>query len=240
MSQETKPNTTINLQHSKRQPFNLTATDQAEIELLSLCQNIGAPLYAYDAIMKWACDASLRGHVFTPGTGSRKRQTVLYELYDRFDMNGTLPVLKQVTPRQSVVIFDFKQMALSLLSDSNLMIRENLTLPQDITTPHPVEATSVSEISTASWYANAHSNCCKNPNDVLAGIILFIDKAVTHTYDQQSLEPVMFSFIFFKNSVRDKREAWRPLGYIPKQKNPKNARMVRENVSRAFFMISKL
>ena len=109
MSQETKPNATINLQHSKRQPFNLTATDQAEIELLSLCQNIGAPLYAYDAIMKWACDASLRGHVFTPGTGSRKQQTVLYELYDRFDMNGTLPVLKQVTPRQSVVIFDFNR-----------------------------------------------------------------------------------------------------------------------------------
>ena len=53
------------------------------------------------------------------------------------------------------------------------------------------------------------------PNDILCGIIAYIDKLAIDKHGHLSLEPIYFTLSIFNHAARNKPEAWRPLGYIP-------------------------
>jgi hypothetical protein len=69
--------------HSAAQ-FNVD--DQALVDLLNLCYDMGVPNYAFDKIMDWARDAHQRGYDFRPKQPSR--EVVLCNLAERLQLSG--------------------------------------------------------------------------------------------------------------------------------------------------------
>jgi hypothetical protein len=71
-------------------------------------------------------------------------------------------------------------------------------------------------IDTGDVYRTAYKNLCTRPNQVVCGIICYIDKLATGRHGHLPLEPFYFTLSSFNKKNRNRPEAWRPLGYIPK------------------------
>jgi hypothetical protein len=116
-----------------------------------------------------------------------------------------------------VPVHDARAMIESLLysslanDDSNLLFPN----PEDPLAPPPTEVTSIADIDTGRVYRNAYNTLCHRPNHLLCGIICYIDKLATDRHGHLSLEPVYFTLSIFKQKIRNRPDAWRPLGYIP-------------------------
>jgi hypothetical protein len=189
-----------------------TVDDLVHLRLMNLCQDIGAPLYAFDSIMNWAHDAKSSGYQFP--TDAPSRRTYLDRLYTQFNMHNIKPFETEVPlfpdKLANVVTFSFQDMALSLLSDESLMQPENLLW----NTIHEQETHIRSDINSGSWFKQASIKLCLNGKDVLCPIILFIDKTVIDTFSKWTLEPVLFTLGIFNLSTRNLSNAWRPLGLV--------------------------
>ena len=91
-------------------------------------------------------------------------------------------------------------MVYSLLSDPDLMRPENLLIPQG---DNPFVAfvrnlTHYEDIDTGSVYLNAYKKFCNiSDRDLLAGIMLFIDKTHTDVQGRLWLEQVTFTLGIF-------------------------------------------
>ena len=114
-----------------------------------------------------------------------------------------------------VTSFNFKEMLFSLLSDPELMQEENLLLDPTDPCSLPEESDFLDEINTGSVYRTAHGTCCTKPNDLLCGIIIYVDKTVMGPWTKNTLEPVQFTLAIFNKEARKSHKFWRPLGYIP-------------------------
>jgi hypothetical protein len=186
-----------------------TLDDAVHLRLMNLCQQIRAPMYAFDHILQWAQQANLTGYNFPTDAPSRK--TYLDGLYKQFNMQGAKPIETEITlhpdKKATVVTFSFTEMVHSLLSDKVLMDSTNLIL-------QPSDPDICGDINTGSWYHSAHAKLCTSPQDILCPIILFIDKTQIDTQSKWSLEPVLFTLGIFNRSTRNLSQAWRPLGLV--------------------------
>jgi hypothetical protein len=101
---------------------------------------------------------------------------------------------------------------LSFAKDNNNLLFLN---PDDPLAPPPSVVQNIADINTGDVYWTAHKNLCTCPNQVICGIICYIDKLATDRHVHLSLEPVYFTLSIFNKKTRNRPEAWRPLGYIP-------------------------
>jgi hypothetical protein len=196
--------------HDTQPKTPIMTQDRMQVGLLKILKDISAPLCAYDRIMNWASMSAHDGYDFSSGNFPSCR-AVMNRLYNEFHLDNVSPMstcVELTCAHVDVVTFNFREMMCSLLTDPNLMQEENLVFWK-----HPLEApcpnpTHVDEINTSTWYWHAHQTLCTNPNDLLCGIILFIDKTHTDTIGKLTLEPVSFTLSIFKHSVRTKSSAW--------------------------------
>ena len=115
--------------------------------------------------------------------------------------------------------FDIITSIFTLLTDTELMVNENLLL-NDISFTNPNsdlsnESTIVSDFHHGSAFKRAHKKLCTHPIDILIPIIPFIDGTPIDPYGRNKLEVVMFTLGIFKQSTRNKTSCWRLLGYLP-------------------------
>jgi hypothetical protein len=101
---------------------------------------------------------------------------------------------------------------LSLAKDNNNLLFPN---PDDPLAPPPSVVQNIADIGTGDVYWTAYKNLCTRPNQVICGIICYIDKLATDRHGHLSLEQVYFTLSIFNQKTRNRPEAWRPLGYIP-------------------------
>ena len=191
--------------------------EYVEVELLQLCRSLQTPLYGYDAIMKWANSAALQGYTFPSNAPSRN--TVIQQLYNRFDLNGIKPKIESVIldggGTSEVVTFDFKEMIQSLLNDKRLMQDDYLVFCNDDPLSAPLPSAYLGELCTGKWFAKAYQKLCKEEGDFLCPILLYIDGTKIDLHGRLSLKPVMFTLGIFNQETRRKPYAWRPLGFLP-------------------------
>lgn len=189
--------------------------DRAQVSLLSILKDIGAPLNAYSKIMDWAAECHNDGYRFPINYPSR--ENVLQRMFDEFDLNGIKPKIVTLTlengGKAEVAVFDFLQMVRSLLSDPELMKDENLVFENDALERPPKKA-RIGEVNTGRWHRKAYKNLCRDPLDLLCSLTLFIDKTHTALLGKLNLEPVSFTLNIFKREIRNQAKAWRPLGYV--------------------------
>ena len=186
-------------------------------QLIKLLNDTNSPLNLYDKIMKWAVHSVKNGFQFAKGFPSR--QKVVTEMSNVCCLNGLAPrqkPLKLTNNRQTLVnYFDFEQQCFSILSNPDLMSDENLSFPND----NPCHYSRVNKnvlncIEDGQLFQDTAASVCKYPNDFCLGIKLFIDATHTDVHSNWMLDPVMFTFTFFKNEVTQSDNAWRTLGLI--------------------------
>ncbi len=197
-----------------------TTEELLSIRLLSLMRDIGAPLKTYGKIVSLFKDAITDRVVLT--TTFRHRHTAIKHFSKRFGMKGLYPtILTQPSPINNryypVPVHNAQAMIESLLYSSLAQDESNLLFPNpdDPLDPPPDEVTMIADIDTGKSYRHAYKKLCHQPNHVLCGIIVYIDKLATDRHGYLSLEPVCFTLSIFNQKTRNPPEAWRPLGYVP-------------------------
>ena len=128
-----------------------------EVDILSFCNKIDAPLYAYDELMKILKKHRVLNDI-VPGEINSK-STLENNIRRRHEyLKGTKPIMKVATledgSRIEVVTFDFVAMLGSLLNDTKCMEDSCLTFPNDNPYCHPFETGVRDEFHTGSWYQN--------------------------------------------------------------------------------------
>ena len=197
-------------------PFSVG--DVMKSRLLSLLLGTRSPLYMYDQIMSFCSTAQEAGFIFE--SCPPRRTTVLKEFQNRFNMNDLTPQVKQAILHDGklidVVCFDFMAQVKNLLTNDTLMSPQNVSF--DFVNPCKApQPTSVrSEFHTGTWWIDAHEYLCSQPNDFLVPLMFFIDKTHTVEKGKYTMEPVLMSLGIFTTNVRNKVNAWRPIGLIPK------------------------
>ena len=153
----------------------------------------------------------------------RTRESVLTELEKEYgfqnlrakEIKVTLPKTEK---KVEIVVFPFGEHLTSLLTDPIAIKEKNLLV--DLTDPFKKPELGgtnqcFEDIDTGDAYKKAHHKYCNDTKDLLAPVILFVDKSHNDTKGKITLEPIMFTLGLFKRHFRNKPEAWRPLGYIP-------------------------
>ena len=185
---------------------------------------------AFKEIMNWAQDAFRTGYQFNPKTTNYQSQIQQMEKYSNLRsirphtketyLQNSMANVADTTPIK-VVCCDFTSMLISLLQDKTINRKENLVVNQDDYFSKYVSPNGkLGEINSGSWYENAYSTMIKDPsNDFLLPIIFAMDKTTTSSTARMSVYAVMFTTTIFDYKTRNQAHAWRPLGYIPIEKN---------------------
>jgi hypothetical protein len=198
---------------------NYSAVERLSIRLLRILRDIGAPFDTYGTIMEMVSDA-VRDKVFITTT-YRSRDNAIKHFANRYELSSMYPTFKtQPSPDgrvYPVVVHDAKAMIESLLYSPLMDNHDNLLFPNPdnpLEGPPPL-SDMLADVDTGKAYRRAHSLLCTEPNHLLCGIILYIDKIATDRHGHLSLEPVYFTLTMFNRKTRNQPQAWRPLGYIP-------------------------
>ena len=82
--------------------------------------------------------------------------------------------------------------------------------------PPPFDETKISEVLTGDWYSRTHSDTINCSDQLLAGLILGIDRSHCQSAQTErlSLEPVYFTLPIIPLRHRTQLYGWRILGYI--------------------------
>ena len=186
-------------------------------QLLKMLNDTNSPLYLYEKIMDWAIQSVDNGFKFCRDYHSREKLLKL---------SATVCCLKelapkhhevelQTSPRTNVVYVDFEQQCFSLLTCPKLMKDENLSFPNDNPCDYKrKDKNNLSCIEDGDMFQNTAMEICNHPKDFCLGIKFFIDATHTDVHSNWMLDPVMFTFTFFKNNVTRSHDAWRNLGFI--------------------------
>jgi hypothetical protein len=177
------------------------------IRLLGIMRDIGAPLKTYGRIVALFKDVITDREPIT--TTFRQRHTAINHFSERFSMKGLYPtVLTQPSPLNNcfypVPVPNAQAMIESLLYSSLAKDDNNLLFPNpdDPLAPPPLVVQNIADIDTGDVYRTAYKNLCTRPNQVICGIICYIDKLATDRHGHLSLEPVYFTLSIFNQKTR--------------------------------------
>lgn len=195
---------------------NPSKSEMASMKLLKILDDLQAPLYGYDVIMKWAAESFLDGYQFQ--CNFPKRQAVLGHLRKRFYPNQPQPFISNIHPTPNkkiqIVRFPFVSALLDLITNEDLMNPHNLLLnPTDPFAKYVPD--HLDDVLSARWYAKTYENIISDPeNEFLLPLIFYIDKTHIDVFGRLTLEPLQFTLGIFKRKLRNLPKAWRVLGYI--------------------------
>ena len=205
--------------HGEGSPY--TNAHRVEIILLKILIEIEAPLWAFEDLMDWACDAYQTGYNFMPRQKQYKAQ--VENITKWLGMEHMQPQEVTVTlpgkiPGQTIKVttFDFISQFHSLLSDPELQQLSNLTVnPDNPFSKYRPPDGLLGECLSGSWYQSAWEHM-ENAElgDFMIPIILYIDKTLMSKSEKLSIFPVQMSLGIFTEVARRSSRAWRPLGYI--------------------------
>ena len=208
----------------KDHPLMFTCDQKWTIALLKLLDNMNAPDYAFEAIIKWGRAAKDDNYSFHPegGLSRSKNVDILFQ-----SMNNAKQLLPSVQPVPTqnetfcdVITFDFVPQLLRLLQNRRIMTQENLVLDmQNPLQQYKSPNGDIGEALSGSVYRDAYSKYVKHPSrELFVPIIQWIDRTSVTGNDRFSLKPYMFTPAIFTEKFRRKIEAWGYHGLLPKSR----------------------
>ena len=200
--------------------------DLAKLDLLKILHRHNCHNSAYKDMLKWHVHYHSL-HLVSPTSEFKSndynRDKFISTLENRFDMTHMRPTIQQVkiteTESIKVSVFDFKQQLLSILRDKDLMHPSNLVVDKMVSVANGYKSPLISDIQDGEWYLCAlkHYNDLYgvDPDRLVCGVILTMDKTHTDWKGKLCLEPVQFTLSIFNKDVRKRNsKCWRCLGYI--------------------------
>lgn len=244
---------------------DITKDDIITIKLLHLLsgeRNI--PLTLFEKIMSWRNwsvemkPQPVQVRNIKKNRIIRKRNIILSHYTSILKLNhltsNSVSIRSLSCPNHYVPVqhFSFKSMMISMLSDPNLMTDANLlinprTLRNKVNFDTNV-APIIGDINTGSWYqrtekdvVSQHERSNNQSPLLFVPIILFVDAISIDMYSNLQLTPVTFTLSIFNKAARNRKENWRPLGFIasPHVKAKLEAEMKLQDVHNCLKIILK-
>ena len=200
-------------------------TDQKwTVSLLKILDEMNAPDYAFESILKWARSASADNYSFYPDGGLSRLRNIDGLFSSMKNAKQLLPSVYTVAcPHGSpcdVIAFDFVPQLLSLLQSRDLMTQANLVI--DMNNPlarYESIDNVIGEAMTGQVYRDAYDRLITDPSKQLfVPIIQWIDRTSVTGNDRFSLKPYMFTPAIFTETMRRTIQAWGYHGFLPKHK----------------------
>ena len=191
--------------------------DAASVELLYLLKQANCSLGVYDSVLKW-----VKSHNPDDLAGMSGRESMTKKLIKRYNYDHLRPIdVKCYLPGAGTTVtlttHDFIACLHSLLTNEELMKRDNLLFDPANPTAKPQHGEELGDINTGSAYVDGWAKYCTDDGrDVMIPIIFFIDGTYVDSLGKHTLEPVCFTLGCFNYETRCKPEAWRTLGFIKK------------------------
>jgi len=177
-----------------------------EIKLLKNLNKLGAPLYAYSSIMKWAYEANVEEFNFN--TQSKTYHQVVDKLEKMLNMKAvqpntlTVPLIDS-TLKMDVVVFDVPTLLATLFNDSKLNQYKNLVVnKQDRFSKYIPEDNWIGEVNSGQWYNTAYNNLIKDKDvDFLCPLILASNKTTLSNMGDLHVDAIFMSTSIFNCQV---------------------------------------
>lgn len=120
-----------------------------------------------------------------------------------------------------VTCFNFSSMLSSLMNDKCCNKMSNLVVNSKDPFGKYVSPTGkLGEVNSGHWYHDAYKSKVKDSNNgFLIPIIIALDKTTISNATPLHIFIIMLTTITFKQSISNQANAWRPLGYIPIDRN---------------------
>ena len=223
-SDEEEEDTVVDTTMQQKYVYAYTVDMMVESNLMQLMIDIGAPLYAYQKVYKWAKDAYKLGYKFDAKATTYDSQ--IKQMQSQSYLKRIWPVMETVSlPGDNQLVdiceFDFTTMLAALLDDKEVNQDCNLVVNKDdhfawYESPNG----KLGEVNSGHWYQQAYDNKVMDPNkDFLMPIILAMDKTTISNSAHLHVFAVMFTTTIFDLKTCNKAHAWRLLGYIPIDRN---------------------
>ena len=186
--------------------------------LMNLLDEMRAPLNSFDKISDFIqASANFGADLTVPPT---RRETLINNAANQLQLNGLRP-FQRIIPLDGggsleVTCFDFKSQLLDLLCEQRLCDELLIDWECPSQPPSSFPLDQLSEIITGDWYKRTHAERIKHEDQLLAGLILGIDRSHVQAAQTErlSLEPVYFTLPIIPLHHRRQDYAWRVLGYV--------------------------
>ena len=211
----------------QKEYFLLTKPEEMYADLFHLLQVANAPRNLFDKIVEWGFSHSST----LSRTGNKKsRMTamkhVMQKLYN--DDKMYLPTKSQIQlssgRKISITKFSLRAAMVEMLSDADLMTRENLLwdIDEPWKLPEPEGHHMYGEPNTGTWHSRAVNFVQKkfggsNRKVLLLPMAFFIDGLKIDKYSKLKCEAVIGNWLIFKRKCRNKVQSWFPLGFVEDQ-----------------------
>jgi hypothetical protein len=190
-----------------------------QYHLLALADKHRLPLYAYDVISHHVHVAALHGVDLTEPP--LRRNALIKQASNQLSLDALrpsqVPVILKGGGTINVTTFDFPSLVTHLLSDHRLCDDLLINWRDPSQPPNIVnQDTHYSEVLTGDWYKRTHRKMITKSDQLLAGLILGMDRSHVQSGSTQrlSLEPVYFTLPIIPLHHRRQRYGWRILGYV--------------------------
>ena len=178
-----------------------TAISKLQIRLNDVINRHKAPLLLYDEIVHLINDY-ISSENFSKYGKLKTRQSFLRQMeITHPSVTALRPVNKQVTLHDgnqvSLPVFDARSMIMDLLTNPELMRKENIAegynvFTGDIDNNHPSNL-NYGEIHTGDEWIPARDRYCQSEDDMPVGIVIFGDKSHTDLHGALALTPIIFT-----------------------------------------------
>ena len=182
-----------------RGPYHYNSREKCYMELSQIITAMNIPQKAYKEILHWAQRAKPIDLLNPIG-----RKTLIKHLANVQGLEGTFPhteVLNLPSGNSvKVTKFDFASQILSLLSEETLMDRSNLILDGDLF-KRAMPQDFRGDIETGEWFVLTQNKLCKQPNDILCPLILYIDKTHVNSHGIEAISFTLGKFHIYPNQL---------------------------------------
>ena len=195
----------------------LTPELEAGIELMSMLGDARVPLHMYEKVFKWHL-RHLKATGFIPQNALLEKLRIRHHLVDSRPQVLETITLPHSKARVNLVAHSFHAQVQSLLTDPRILDSDYLFFDKNNPfQPPPAEFTHVGDVNSGLAYRETYKRLIKDPNkQVLLPVIFYMDGAVTGQYDSLPIEVLKFTLGIFKQEARNRKCAWRELGYVTK------------------------
>lgn len=181
-----------------------------------------ASLDTYEAVMEWHLITSGK---MRPGSSLGKNQhfvsrdKLMKKLRIRYNMDNKYAkpetiVLPYTKTKVTIWRKDARNNVQSILTDPRWKDEDFLYFDNDPFAPPPDDLDYIGDVNTGEAFIETYKRLITKPNQILVGIPLYIDGAVTGQFDKLQVEALKMTLTILNRKARDKEYAWKPLGYV--------------------------
>lgn len=200
----------------------LDKKEKAAIKIMRTLLKKKASLDTYEAVMEWhlvTCGKLREGAKLGTSQHFVSRKKIMEKLRKRYNMKQKYAqpktiVLPHTKTKVTVWHKHARDNVQSILTDPRWNDEDFLYFDNDPFAPPPDDLDYIGDINTGQAYIETYKRLITKPNQILVGIPLYIDGAVTGQYDKLQITALKMTLCILNRKARDKEYAWRSLGFV--------------------------